>query len=71
MFNDLDDDKSGCIEFVEFYKVIIVTELSLQDKVMDMVFHGGIKGPKYVFFVLKLSLLLNIVATPLPFISSY
>ena len=33
MFDYLDDDGSGVIDFVEFYQVIIVTELCLSDKV--------------------------------------
>ena len=41
MFDHLDADQSGTIDFVEFYQVIIVTELSLESKVADMVFSGG------------------------------
>ena len=33
MFDYLDNDGSGVIDFVEFYQVIIVTELCLSDKV--------------------------------------
>ena len=41
MFDHLDADNSGTIDFVEFYQVIIVTELSLESRVADMVFSGG------------------------------
>ena len=54
MFDYLDNDGSGVIDFVEFYQVIIVTELCLSDKVnnshvliylyfkvMEWVFHGA------------------------------
>lgn len=41
MFDHLDADQSGAIDFVEFYQVIIVTELSLDQQVVNMVFNGG------------------------------
>ena len=36
MFDYLDNDGSGVIDFVEFYQVIIVTELCLSDKVSSI-----------------------------------
>ena len=38
MFDYLDNDGSGVIDFVEFYQVIIVTELCLSDKVIFIQF---------------------------------
>ena len=45
MFDHLDADQSGAIDFVEFYQVIIVTELSLDQQVVNMVFNGGKSDP--------------------------
>jgi len=44
MFDHLDADQSGAIDFVEFYQVIIVTELSLDQQVVNMVFNGADKN---------------------------